>query len=74
MVIENNSLLDTTGQVTFVSALFINIFNYLTVININTTITMLVSLAGLVYIILKIYSQVLDIKEKRKRLKNGKIN
>tara|TARA_R110001592_G_C13023499_1_gene737748 strand:+ start:388 stop:612 length:225 start_codon:yes stop_codon:yes gene_type:complete len=74
MVIENNSLLDTTGQVTFVSALFMNIFNYLTVININTTITMLVSLAGLVYIILKIYSQVLDIKEKRKRLKNGKIN
>tara|TARA_R100001463_G_scaffold18092_3_gene45501 strand:+ start:308 stop:532 length:225 start_codon:yes stop_codon:yes gene_type:complete len=74
MVIEDNSLLDTTGQVTFVSALFMNIFNYLTVININTTITMLVSLAGLVYIILKIYSQVLDIKEKRKRLKNGKIN
>tara|TARA_R100000908_G_C3705721_1_gene114355 strand:- start:294 stop:518 length:225 start_codon:yes stop_codon:yes gene_type:complete len=74
MVIEDNSLLDTTGQVTFISALFMNIFNYLTVININTTITMLVSLAGLVYIILKIYSQVLDIKEKRKRLKNGKIN
>ena len=68
MIIEDDSLLDTGGQVAFVSALFMNIFNYLTVANINTTLTMLVSIAGLIYISLKICSQVLDIKEKRKRL------
>mgnify|MGYP005998701385 CR=1 FL=1 len=72
MTIEDNSLVDTGGQLTFLAAIFLNVFKYFSVININTVLTMLVTLAGLIYMSLKIYNQILELRERKKRLKDGR--
>ncbi len=63
-----NDLLDALGVTAFLSALFLNFTGWILNVEWNSLLTGLISLAGFVYIIYKIYDVRLSIKQRKKDL------
>lgn len=68
MIIDDHSVMDSGGRLVFIAALGINLIEWIAKIEFNAVLTGLMSIAGFIYIILKIQGQRLDNREKRKRL------
>ncbi len=63
-----NDLWDALGLTAFFGALFLNITAWILKMEWNTLLTGLISFAGLVYIIFKIYDVRLSIKQRKRDL------
>ena len=70
MIIENNSIVDIGGKTVFVTSLGTGLLEWISSIEFNDVVTFLMSIAGLVYICVKIQGQLLENRSKRNRLKD----
>lgn len=61
--------MDIGGKVVFATSLGTGLVEWFSAIEFNSVITFSMSLAGLVYIIVKIQGQVLENRSKRNKLK-----
>jgi hypothetical protein len=68
--LTDNPIADASGKLAFFGSIFMNIWNWLNFNDINQFFVVLTTIGGLIYISLKIYSVLLDIREKKKN--NGK--
>lgn len=68
MIIEVNSVVDVSGKVVLLTSATTWVLEWFGGMEFNDITTGAVSIAGFVYLILKIQGQLLENKEKRKRL------
>ncbi len=71
MIIDEHSVMDTGGKVIFLTSLGVNLTEWILKLDFNDVITGAMSVAGLIYIIVKIQGQRLDNRAKRKKLKES---
>lgn len=64
--LTDNPVADAGGKLAFFGSIFMNIWNWLSFNNINQVFVILTTIGGLIYISLKIYSVLLDIRKKKK--------
>lgn len=70
-LLQDHSAADDMGKLTFLAALFMNIWNWLSHVDINQTLVVLTSLGGLVYMYFKIRITIFDWRERKERKKNA---
>lgn len=69
MIIETNSAIDIGGKTVFATSLGAGLLEWFSAIEFNTVITFCMSVAGFVYICVKIQGQILENRSKRDKLK-----